>query len=304
MSLLSNWKPSQRKVAIDLGTAFIRVASRDLGLVTIPVGLAAKTPLRHGVVTDPGEVASLLRPLLNRARRLGVDPRVAVGIPTDANPNERLALFRALCVAGVEEFEIVPEPQAAAVGAGVEVSSPYAQMVVDIGAGVTDCAVIKSGKILHARAVRIGCSTLRERVQAGCLRQRGINLTQREAERLLEEFGVGRDANNCLAFRPFPERSSDKYGISAATVHACIEPCIAEILTTIDDHLRTLPHEIGCEVIESGILLTGGGALLPGMSDRLRIATAIQVTRSNDPLDTVIRGLLNLMDIAPVRRTD
>ena len=291
-------------MAIDLGTAFFRVATKDWGLVTIPTGESPNPPLRHGVVADPFAVACRLRPLLTKAKRLGVGPCVAVGIPSDADFRERKALHVAMCAAGAEDFQLVPEPQAAAFGAGVDASSPYAQMVVDIGEGVTDCAVIRSGRIFCSRAVRIGCGTFRETVQAGCRQYWGLDLTHLEAEQLLEEMGVGRAPkaiwNNTS--KPTMDRHSEKHGMSSTTIHDFVEPCMVEILENIDEQLRALPHEIGCEIIESGIILTGGGALLPGVSERLRIATAIDVTTPKDPLDTVVMGMLRMLEIGAIKR--
>lgn len=298
MAILSSWLPTQRKVAIDLGTAYIRMASRELGLVTIPIANLPRPPLRDGVVADPYEVAIILRPLLGKAQRLGVGPNVAVGIPTSTNFKERKALHLAMCAAGAEHVEIVPEPQAAAIGAGLEVDLPYAHMVVDIGEGVTDCAVIRGGKILHAVAIRIGCGTLREQVRDGYRRRWGIELTWSEAEHILEEAGVGGKAfaRNAGHGPPSAGISAGGHASNPAAIHAFVEPCVVEILSAINEQMRDIPHELGCEIIESGITLTGGGALLSGMSERLSIATSIKVTVPQNPLDAVVKGLRHMLD--------
>lgn len=281
MSRLTDCMSWRHKVAIDIGTAFIRVAAKGWGIVTIPVRRAAKPPVRCGVVDDPYEVANLLRPLLSRAKRLGVGPRVVVGAPSDATGNERDALVTAMRASGADDIEIIPEPQAAAIGAGVDVGSKYAHMIVDMGEGVTDCAIIGAGRILYSRAVRIGCGTLRESVQAGYRQRWGIDLTQSEAEQLLEEIGIGREP-----------RAATK------AIHEFVEPPVVEILATINDQLRAIPHDLGCEIIESGIVLTGGGALLPGMNERLSAATAINVRMPESPLDVVIKGIMCMQGTA------
>ena len=298
MAILSSWLPTHRKVAIDLGTAYIRMAARDLGLLTISVGSLPRPPLRDGVVTDPYEVANILRPLLGRAKRFGVGPNVAVGIPTDASSKERKALHVAMCAAGAENIELVPEPQAAAFGAGLEAASPYAHMVVDIGEGVTDCAIIRGGRILHSQAVRIGCGTLREQVQDGYRRRWGIDLTWHEAERILEKVGVAGKSSSAdsICGPPSGDPSAEEHDNRPATIHAFVEPCIAEIIAVILEQLRDMPHELGCEVIDSGIMLTGGGALLPGMRERLCSATFINVTVPQHPLDVVVRGIQQMLD--------
>jgi len=303
MSILSNLVPAQRKVAIDLGTAFIRVATKDFGLVTIPAGQAARPPLREGVVADPYQVASILRPLLSRARKFGIAPGVAVGIPAETSFKERRALHVAMCAAGADDVAVISEPQAAAVGAGLELDSPYAHMIVDIGEGITDCAIIRGGGILHSSTIRIGCGTLREQIQAGYRQRWGIDLSPGEAERLLEEAGVGGAAGSSDGSqRAAAGGSAAAAGaVSPSTIHAFVDPGVAGILETVNGQLREIPHAVGCEIIETGIVLTGGGALLPGMRERLSRATSISVSIPRDPLDSVIKGLTRMLEIGAVR---
>lgn len=292
--------PWRRDVAIDLGTAFIRVASKDLGMVTIPVSRLAMPPLRGGVVVDPYGLANILRPVLGKAKKMGVGPRVIVGAPSDADLHERKALLVAMRASGADDIEIIPEPQAAAIGAGVDISTPYAHMIVDIGEGVTDCAIIRDGRILYACATRIGCGTLRDSVQTGCRQYWGLDLAPHEAELLLEKMGVARAPRAISGHLPNPARHGRATGhaLPPAAIHALVEPCLAEILATINEQLRVIPHAIGCEVIESGIVLIGGGALLPGMSERLSAATAINVIIPPSPLDVVVRGILRVQEAA------
>lgn len=298
MHILSSWLPTQRKVAIDLGTAYIRMASRDLGLVTIPLGNRPRALLRDGVVADPHGVAGILRPLLGKTRRLGTGPNVAVGIPTDTSFKERKALHLAMCAAGAGHVEIVPEPQAAALGAGLEVDLPYAHMVVDIGEGVTDGAIIREGTLLHAFAVRIGCGTLREQVRAGYRRRWGIELAWNEAERILEQAGVSARsfASGAVPGSPPAEAAAGNHDHNPAAIHAFVEPGVTAILSAISAQLRDIPHQLGCEIIESGITLTGGGALLSGMRECLSVATSIKVTVPQNPLDAVVKGLQQMLD--------
>lgn len=297
--------PWRRDVAIDLGTAFIRVAMKDLGIVTIPVGMAAKPPLRCGVVADPYEVANILRPLLSKVKKMGIGPRVVVGTPSDTKAVEHKALLVAMRASGADDIKIIPETQAAAIGAGMDVGSPYAHMIVDIGEGVTDCAIIRAGEILYSCAVRIGCSTLRESVQAGYRQRWGIDLSHSEAEQFLEKAGIGREP--APTGDKFPEtqirNNTDTSGVCSATIHTLVEPYVAEILASINDQLRTIPDDLGCEVIESGIVLTGGGALLPGMRARLSAATAINVVVPPSPLEVVVRGMLHMQDPASAAGT-
>lgn len=298
VSILSGLSLGPRKMAIDLGTAFIRVATKGLSPVTIPTWNAPRPPLRDGVVIDPYETANILRPFLNRAKRFGVAPDVVVGIPAETSFRERKALHVAMCAAGADAVEVVCEPQAAAIGAGLELGSPYAQMVIDIGEGVTDCAIIRGGKILNSHTIRIGCGTLREQIQAGYRWRWGVDLSRSEAEAFLEQAGVGdaailSGARRCAAIAGM---AKDREWFCPEAIHGFVDYCVDGIVEAVNEQLRNIPHDLGCEIIENGIVLTGGGALLPGMRESLNLATAINVTVPQDPLDAVIRGILHMLE--------
>lgn len=298
MSILSSLSLGPRKIAIDLGTAFIRVATKGLDPVTIPTWNAPRPPLRDGVVIDPYETANILRPFLSRAKRFGFAPGVVVGIPAETGFRERKALHVAMCAAGADDVEIVFESQAAAIGAGLELGSSYAQMIIDIGEGVTDCAIIRGGQILHSTTIRIGCGTLREQIQAGYRWRWGIELSRSEAESFLEEAGVGgvstlSGANRSAAVT---DETSEREWIHPEAIHAFVDYCVEGIIESVNEQLCNIPHNMGCEVIETGIVLTGGGALLPGMRERLNLATSINVTVPQYPLDAVIRGILHMLE--------
>src|SRR5262245_40347757 len=208
-------------LAIDLGTANTRLYVRGHGLiadeptlikiqpetgVVEAVGARAArlskldqfayaiSPLHAGVVADIEAASSLLKFFLSRAQRLGIlRPRALACAPTDACEEERAALIEATQRAGASAVVVVPEPLAAAIGAGLEVSSPYAQMIVDIGDGVTDIAVIRSGALITTSAVRTACSDLRHSVSQMVAFRYGLLLFFDEAERLMRMVGASRD---------------------------------------------------------------------------------------------------------------
>ncbi|MBE0596810.1 MAG: rod shape-determining protein, partial [Desulfuromonadales bacterium] len=129
-----DWNAWRCRVAIDVGTAFCRVAAESCGIVTFPTTMSANPPLRRGVVVEKDRLVELIRPWLRKAKGLGLfGPMVLAGAPTDVQFSERKALTMALQQAGAARVQIVPEPLAAALGAGLDISSPYAQMIVDIG---------------------------------------------------------------------------------------------------------------------------------------------------------------------------
>lgn len=251
---LLNWR---QQVALDVGTSTIRAASGLRPLIEYCSCLGSKAGVRGGVVVDPATVAEILRPILDSTRLFGiVKPCVLACAPSDATQEERQRLHDAIMQAGASSVMIIPEPLAAAVGAGIDVSSPYAQMVVDIGEGVTDCALIKMSRIQTTAAVRVGCGQMRTGLPPVPFRQSGR----------------------------LPDRHS-------------LQPVLESITGLIDDFLQDLSPETGCEVIENGILLTGGGALIPGLSRYLEQHSGIHVVTAPKPRDSVVEGARAILPV-------
>ncbi|HJV34464.1 rod shape-determining protein [Geomonas sp.] len=265
----------RQHVALDVGTATIRVASARSPLLERPSRLGSRRALRDGVVVDSEAAVQLLKPLLDRTRTFGIlKPRVLACAPSDARKEERQSLVDAVLQAGAASILVVPEPLAAAIGSGMDVSSPYAQMVVDIGEGVTDCAVIRSSKMGATCAIRVGCGQMRRSILAAAKNAGCAGFTDADGDLLLRESGV--------------LGAAEQPGSVLAAV--ALQPVLEEIAGTLDSFLRDLPDEIGCEIIESGICLTGGGALVPGVRDYLQARTGIGVRLSSTPLASVVEG--------------
>lgn len=279
MSLISSHKFWRQDVALDVGTATTRVAIGMHRLIERPSETAVKRALRGGVVVDGDAAVAFLKPLLAQVRVFGVvGPRVLACAPSDIKPNERELLIGSIIKAGASSVVVIPEPLAAAIGAGIDVSSPYAQMVIDIGEGVSDCAVIQSSKILVTRAVRIGCAAMRREIVREEERRRNKPVTDEEAEKILRASGIALSASD----RP-------AVSVQAGSVSA-VKPVVEEICGAIDSFLLGLPHILGCEIIDSGIWLSGGGALVPGIRERLEERTGINVRIVRNPLYAVIEG--------------
>lgn len=279
MSLISSHKFWRQDVALDVGTATTRVAIGMHRLIECPSETAVKRALRGGVVVDGDAAVAFLKPLLAQVRVFGVvGPRVLACAPSDVKPNEREQLIDSIIKAGASSVVVIPEPLAAAVGAGIDVSSPYAQMVIDIGEGVSDCAVIQSSKILATRAVRIGCAGMRREIVRDEKQRRIKPVTDEEAEKILRTSGVALSASD----RP-------AVSVQAESVSS-LEAVVEEICGAINSFLLDLPHILGCEIIDSGIWLSGGGALVPGIRERLEERTGITVRIVENPLYAVIEG--------------
>jgi len=264
-------------VALDVGTATTRAAIGNYRLIEQPSKTAAKHVLRGGVVVDGETAVRLLRPILAKVRVFGIiRPCVLACAPSDIKRNERELLKESILKAGASSVVIIPEPLAAAVGAGIDVSSPYAQMMIDIGEGVTDCAIIQSSKILVTCAVRVGCEKIRMEIARRAERNRSDKITDKEAEVLLRSSGVA---------------------ASKPDSHDFTNSAVDEILDTIDLFLRDLPHTLGSEIIDSGIWLSGGGALIPGIREKLEERTGIKVSIVSNPLYTVVEGARSILPV-------
>lgn len=288
-----------RDIAVDLGTATTRVSfAQRSRVVECPSRIAQVSALRSGVVVDPEAAASVLYGLLQRLRRVGLmRPRLLACVPTDISPDEHAAMSDSLQQVGAEAFSLVPEPLAAAVGAGLDVSSPYAQLVVDIGHGVTDCAVIRSSEIAYTRAVRCACGDL-QGAAAALVRQRyGLDLLPGEADWLVRTVGVAPTPGRAERVRVNGRAGSlgVRVAIEVDEVSEVLAPVTARMLGGVTALVRELPAEYGAEIVENGILLTGGGALLPGMCERLAAETRVTVRRAADPLQAVIRGAREIL---------
>lgn len=293
----SNWRPD---IAIDLGTATTRVVSKGHGVIT-RTSMAGNAPaLSSGVVVNGDAVVALLEPIISKMRIFGmIRPRAVACAPTDANAGERNALIEGVSQGGASAVVVVPEPLAAAVGAGVDIVSPYARMIIDIGEGVTDCAVITSGKVVDTAALRGGCSALRKAVREAAFRRRNVRISTRQAELLVRAALCGPAAVSVqtLGAQGEGDDSPALPPINLVEAREAFEPVMAAILGLITGFLREIPHSTGSEIIENGITLTGGGALLAGMRDRIQAATGITVMPVANPLEAVVRGAYAMLPI-------
>jgi rod shape-determining protein MreB len=277
-------------VAMDLGTANVRVCARGRGIVADEpsvvrvsrdsralraVGASALVaaadepssftlnPLRGGVVVDVRGATWLLAVLLRRARGLSLtQPRVLACVPSDAAPQEVEALREALAAAGARPETIVAEPVAAAIGAGLDLSLPYAQMIVDIGEGVTDVAVIRQGWVEARGAVRMACSDLRAAVSDHVAARYEILLAPNAAQSLLEALGAD-DANGARHLAEVRGRRMHGAEECFVTVERrqlaeALDPLFDLICAAVNGVWQQLPPKLSCHVIENGVCLTGG----------------------------------------------
>jgi rod shape-determining protein MreB len=262
---------------MDLGTAWSRAQACGDPVISTrrslaPVGAEMAPALQAGVVRDATAATALVQSLMARLPRWGWrGPRVLACVPSDARPVERHALMEAIAAAGAAEVALLCEPVAAAIGAGADIASGFAHMVVDVGEGVTDASVVDQRGIVASAAVRVGCADLRAAVRDALRRTQPMGADDHEAERVLRTRGLGS-------------------GDASPAVREAIAPVTAAIGGCVAGLLRSLGDREACQVIDSGIVLTGGGALLPGMGELVEGATGVATRVADDPLNAVIRG--------------
>lgn len=314
-----------RDLAIDLGTANVVVYARGRGVVVdepavvavdrrreavIAVGREAKRmtgrtppaidtvrPLRGGVIADIENTERLLRELIGRAhagRRLG-KPRLVVAVPSGLTGVERRAVQDCCAAAGARAVHLVEEPLAAAIGAGLPVQEPFGSMVVDVGGGTTETAIISLGGMVSTNSARVGGDQLDAAVVAHLRKEYSLTIGDTTAEELKIAAGSafpGGEPRSCdVRGRDLVSGLPRTVTVTGEEVRAAIGDPVAEIVDTVTLTLDTCPPELAGDVMDRGITLTGGGALLRGLDERLRHETRLPVHLVELPLLTVAEGV-------------
>jgi rod shape-determining protein MreB len=270
-------------------------AKRMLGRT--PGHITALRPLRDGVIADFDTTASMLAYFIRRGMRSRsiFRPRVIVGIPSGVTEVEKRAVIDACLQAGAREAYLIEEPMAAAIGAGLPISEPIGSMVVDIGGGTTEVAVIALGGIVTARSIRIGGDEMDEAIIQYARRAYNLLIGERSAEEIKIAIGsaypldhdeqvVDVRGRDLLSGLPRTVRMT-----STEIREAMAEP-IQAIVETVKQTLERTPPELAADIVDRGIVLTGGGALLRGMDRLLAEETGMPVTLTDDPLSDVALG--------------
>ena len=291
-------------MAIDFGTASVRVTADSQHIRERRSANGERCALARGVVVDRETAAEVLRPILYRARRWAGFSRVRVlaCAPSDASAEEKSALADCILRAGASAVYISPEPLAAAIGAGIDVGSRYAKLIMDIGEGVTDCAVIRSAQVCRSLAIRVGCSDLREAIQQHVFEHHQVSLTDDEAARSLRLVGVREDRSEAVTIEGSRDGATCFLTIAAAELQAALAPHMAAILGNLETLLHDLPPALAAELIEEGICLSGGGALLNGMPERVVRVAQLDVRVVADPLGAVVSGIRAMLPVAATMR--
>ncbi|MEU8177578.1 rod shape-determining protein [Microbispora hainanensis] len=319
------WGLLGRDMAVDLGTANTLVYVRKKGVVLdepsvvavnlhtdriVAVGTPAKEmigrtpphiatlrPLKDGVIADLDAAERMLRHFIQVAHknRYLAKPRVVVAVPSGTTSVEQRAVREAAYEAGARRVHIIEEPMAAAIGAGLNVGDTTGNMVVDIGGGTTEVAIVSLGGVVVSKSVRVGGDELDEAIVNYVKKEHSLMLGERTAEHVKIKLGSARPGGDETT--PMPIRGRDLVTglpktatINRAQVREAIEDQVQTIVDAVQSTLDQCPAELAGDLIDNGIVLTGGGALLDGLDERLEKAVGMPINLVDQPLQSVVLG--------------
>lgn len=262
-----------------------------------PGNILAKRPLRDGVIADFEITHKMLKYFLNAAypkRSIFFAPRLVVGVPSDVTEVEKRAVTEAALAAGAKDALLIEEPMAAAIGAGLPVAEPTGNMVVDIGGGTTEIAVISLGGIVTSKSIRIGGDDLDESIIQHIRKEYSLMIGERTAEKIKMTIGsaypVATLKNMDITGRNLVTGLPKTLTITPEEIREALSEPVNAIVEGIKGTLERTPPELAADIMSHGIMLTGGGAMLHGLNILINRETEMPVNIAEEPLDCVAHG--------------
>ena len=288
-------------VAIDKRTNSILAVGQDARKMIgrTPGNIVAIRPLREGVISDYDITEKMLKYFINKVvDKKGFGrffmPRIMVCVPTGVTEVEKRAVEDATTQAGAREVYIIEEPIAAAIGAGVDISKPNGSMVIDIGGGTADIAVISLGGAVVSESIKIGGDKFDEAIVRYIKKKYNLLIGERTAEKIKIEIGtafkIEQEKYMNITGRNLVKGLPETIEVSSQEIAEALEECVKQIVATTRVVLEKIPPELAADISTSGIVMTGGGALLKNLDKRIEEATGIQVIVADEPLSCVARG--------------
>ncbi len=335
MGLFDFFRKNTNDLGIDLGTVNTLICTTTKGVVlrepsvvaidysrnppeVIEVGIAAREmigrtpgniratrPLRDGVIAEFEWAEKMLKKFIEKVNggpgTFGVRPgRIIIGIPSGVTEVERRAVADAALQTGAHIVNLVDEPMAAAIGAGMPVDKPTGSMIIDIGGGTTEIAVVSLKGCVVSKSLRTAGDELNENIQDHLKKVHNLSIGERTAEEIKIRMGS--------AFRSHEEEEMEVRGlnllnglphtitINSAEVRECLFPTLMEIVAGVKSTLEMTPPELASDIVDRGIVLAGGGALLTGMDELISKEVDVPVHIANDPLSCVVLGTEKLLN--------
>lgn len=331
------WSLFAHDIGIDLGTVNTLVAVRGKGIVIrepsvvaihkktkqvlaigteakrmvgrTPAAIEAIRPLRDGVISDFDTTEAMLRHFIQKVHanpKSGLRlpkiprPRVVIGIPSGVTEVESRAVQDAALSAGAREAFLIEEPMADAIGAGLRIEEPDGNLIVDIGGGTTEIAVISLGGMVLNRSLRVAGDEMDQDIINYMRMRYGMLIGERSAEEIKIELGsailLPKEKDSIVRGRELATGLPKSIKISSGEIREALSGTINQIINEIHEILEETPPELLGDILERGIIITGGGSLIRGLDKRISDETKIPVLLADDPLTTVVRGCAILLD--------
>jgi rod shape-determining protein MreB len=330
MRLPSILSLTSRDLAIDLGTVNTVVYLREQGIVLnepsvvaietvnglsrvraigaeaklmmgkTPAGTRTVRPLRDGVIADLEVAEQMIKFFIEKVHggpsRLPRRPKVVICIPSGATQVERRAIRQAATNAGARSVRLIAEPMAAAIGAGLPVTQPVGAMIVDIGGGTTEVAVLSLGGLAYSASTRVGGDKMDEAIASSIRRKHNLMIGEVTAERIKFEMGIarmpadGRGRVMQVKGRDLMAGVPREIAVSQADIAGALGDLVGQIVETVLHALERTQPELAADIVEQGIVMTGGGALLAEIDQVLAEATGLPVFVADNPLTSVAMG--------------
>jgi len=324
-------------LAIDLGTSNTYIYAKGRGVVcrepsvvavhqnsrgerqVIAVGREAKAmlgrtpwdiqvvrPIRDGVIADFEITEAMLKYLLTSwGAKAQIKPRAMVSIPYGTTEVERRAMRECAETAGVRQVQLIEEPLAAAIGVGMNIGQPQGHMLIDVGGGTTEVAVMSMSEIVYSRSIRVAGDQIDEAITQYLKRTEGLLVGPRTAEelkiRLASALPENRTQSTWVKGRDLVSGYPRAVRVSGAQMEEAVAECVQLILETVLSTLEKTPPELASDIVDTGIVLTGGTSLLRNLDRALTRATGVPVVRAEDPMSTVVSGSFAAIENMPRR---
>lgn len=291
-------------VAVDTKTDVVRSVGHEAKAVIgrTPGSIVAVRPLKDGVIADFDITANMLDRFIKKvcgsSKFFG--PRVVICIPSGVTEVERRAVKEAALKAGGRQVSVIEEPMAAAIGAGLPISEPSGSMVVDIGGGTSEVAVISLGGIVASRSVRVGGDEFDQSIIAYIKRKYNLLIGERTAEQIKIEIGsaypMEEEASMEIKGRNLVDGLPKNITVRSEEIREALAESLEKVIEAVKETLERTPPELSADIIDHGIMLTGGGALLRGLDQLVQSETGIDVHVAENPLDCVATGTGMVLD--------
>lgn len=324
MNLRSVFSLFSSDLAIDLGTANTLVFAKGKGIVVndpsivainkntgeveavgkeakemlgrTPGNIVAIRPMKDGVIADFKVTERMLNYFIQKAhgRKMMVHPRIVIGVPSEITQVEKRAVIDSAYRAKASEVHLVEQAMVAAIGAGLPITEPSGNMVVDIGGGTTDVAVISLSGIVYSRSVRVAGNEMDDAIMQYLKRKYNLLVGERTAEQVKVQLGsaypLDRPITMEIKGRNLIEGVPRTITIEDSEIREALSECVATIMNAIRVALERTPPELSADISDRGIVLTGGGAMIKNLDRRIREETGLPVSIAEDPLASVVLG--------------